>query len=221
METKPRWLKHEILNSDIDDLIATGETRITLSPVHVDGLRNLVRRASELKLTELSLGFSHLGSVDISVLEAFPNLEKLNLPDHDKGRLDFTKFKNLRSLGFKYRPPLISAFDHSGLERLNVTSYPFEDLMPISHMKNLWGLMIYGGKLKSTRGIDQLPSITRAELTMLRHLEDLEGVDKLPIGYRMTPTDKWYPDWYKVWIVGCGKITKDTPGVEFTEKGLM
>lgn len=212
---------HGISPEDMDDLAQFNPTGINMPFYKPGDLQALIDRISEFKIKLLCIGYAVEKSFDVAQLSAFKDLESLFLDVKTKGKIDFSLFPKLRELSFKYRPPLDNVFELTQLERFFISSYPYEDLVPLQHMKKLYRLDIWGGKLQSTRGIDSFPNINEIELTMCRHLHDLQDVDKVPRGRWSPKRDRFIEDALKIEITACGKITPQTHLVEYTAKGIM
>ncbi len=115
---------------------------------------------------------------DIKVIESLVNLEVLSLQFLSSKKLDFSNFKNLKTVGLTWKKGLGSLLSISSLEHLNVQNYPYENLDPISHMSNLKELYLTSRKLLTLEGIGKLTNLETLDLYNCQKLTCKADIDK-------------------------------------------
>lgn len=116
---------------------------------------------------------------DVSPIYDLPALEELDFGTVLPHRIDFTKFPVLRSARFQWRNGCESIFAASGLENLNVTSYPGTDLEPFAALSRLESLEFLRGKLIGLDGVSAMPALRYLRLGLIPSLSSLVGAEEV------------------------------------------
>ena len=116
----------------------------------------------------------------IKVIEHLPQLEVLGLQFKSQAKVDFSNFFKLRVAKLTWAKGLPSLFSVDTLEYLNVQNYPYKDLAPIEHMKQLRRLLLTSRKLESLKGIERLAALQELDLYNCQKLRSLAGTDLIP-----------------------------------------
>lgn len=122
------------------------------------------------------LEFAINKTVQLSRLARFPEIKYLSIPKKFKGLPNLRQFKKLEVLDIGYKKSMESAFECSWLKHLQLSSYPFKDLTPLSHMRDLEFLQISGRKIETLKGIGAMSALKEIEIlhaTTLKHVHDL------------------------------------------------
>lgn len=115
---------------------------------------------------------------DVRALGHLPRLEQIGLrAPYGKG-LEFSALHSLRVLKTNWRPGSESLTDCTHLEELNVTAYPYADLVPLARLKRLKKLFITSARMVSLQGADAFPSLTVLDLFRCRSLVSLVGIER-------------------------------------------
>ncbi len=117
---------------------------------------------------------------DARIVEELPNLEVLGLQIKRTKPIDFSRLPKLRVALMTWCKGLEGVFSAPGLEYLNVSNFPLEDLRPLSDLQSLRRLSLTSRKLRSLLGIAKLRLLEELDLYDCRVLEDGDGLDSLP-----------------------------------------
>lgn len=116
---------------------------------------------------------------DLSILLNLQSLEHLAVECRLTVELDVSRFKELKTLFLKWNKKFINCFSVSTLERINIKNYPFEDLIPLSHLTSLRELLITSVKLQTLQGINHLKKLQLLDLYKCNNLSSLESLSAL------------------------------------------
>ncbi|TAA71992.1 leucine-rich repeat domain-containing protein [Planococcus salinarum] len=116
---------------------------------------------------------------DVSVLHHLPTLEHIGLECNLSVELDISQFKHLRIFFSRHSKKLKKWWKVSTLERLNLTNYPFEDLMPLQQLVCLKSLQLTSTKLQTLNGINHLKNLQLLDLYSCPKLISLESLNAL------------------------------------------
>ena len=117
---------------------------------------------------------------DVRIVEELPNLEVLGLQIKRTKPIDFSRLPNLRVALLTWCKGFEGVFSVPGLEYLNVSNFPLEDLRPLSALQSLRRLSLTSRKLRSLAGIADLRLLEDLDLYDCRVLEDDDGLEILP-----------------------------------------
>lgn len=117
---------------------------------------------------------------DARIVEELPNLEVLGLQIKRTKPIDFSKLPQLRVALLTWSKGFEGVFSAPGLEYLNVSNFPLEDLRSLSALQSLRRLSLTSRKLQSLSGIADLKRLEDLDLYDCRVLEDDDGLDRLP-----------------------------------------
>ena len=117
---------------------------------------------------------------DARIVEELPNLEVLGLQIKRTKPIDFSKLPQLRVALLKWSKGFEGVFSAPGLEYLNVSNFPLEDLRSLSALQSLRRLSLTSRKLQSLSGIADLKCLEDLDLYDCRVLQDDDGLDRLP-----------------------------------------
>lgn len=115
---------------------------------------------------------------------------------------DFTQFPKLRLFDSNWRNSLKSVLESQTITSLGLGKHPFETLEPFANMPQIETLVLHYGKLKSLKGIENLPNLKELSIFSARKLESLDGIQNAP-------------KLEKAVITRCKQITPDTPFAEY------
>lgn len=128
-------------------------------------------------LEALSIGFDNF---DVSVLDCCSNLKELNIPFGFTGSIDFTRFKNLKSVHVNWENSGVeSLFDCSQLERVSIMKYSGLSLRDFEALPNLRELILYEPEVVSLEGIGSLKKLERFEVSIAKKLKELRDIENL------------------------------------------
>jgi hypothetical protein len=116
---------------------------------------------------------------DARIVEELPNLEVLGLQIKRTKPIDFSKLPKLRVALLIWCKGLEGVLSSSGIEYLNISNFPMEDLQSLSRLQSLRRLSLTSRKLKSLSGIADLQSLEELDLYDCRALEDDDGLGSL------------------------------------------
>lgn len=188
--TKPsRYYEGALLRENVV-FITSGNLKQNLEALVKEKDINTIRLTDDYKLDNLdflrSYNLDFIESIDIlsdSVInfEGVYSLRKLKRINSQNSKIDYTKFKNLKSIGLeivdKYSLEKISLL--TNLERLGLyNKYAEIDLSILSKNINLKQLNIRSSKLKSLKGLENFKELELLGLFHNRSLTSLEGISK-------------------------------------------
>ena len=116
---------------------------------------------------------------DLSVIQQLPNLKRLSLrtmPTHD---LDISQLPKLREILFPWSKKFKNWEIAVGLQYINVDKYPYNDLSPISTLKNLRRLYLESRKLESLDGLTQLNQMLQLDLYNCQKLVNIQQISQV------------------------------------------
>lgn len=116
---------------------------------------------------------------DVNVLLHLPTLEHIGLGCELSVELDISQFKHLKIFFSSHSKKLKKWWEVSTLERLNITSYPFEDLMPLQQLVALKSLQLTSTKLQTLNGINHLKNLQLLDLYSCSKLISLDSLSAL------------------------------------------
>lgn len=116
---------------------------------------------------------------DVSVLRYLPTLEHIGLGCELSVELDISQFKHLKNFFSRHSKKLKNWWEVSTLERLNLTSYPFENLIPLQQLASLKSLQLTSTKLQTLNGINHLKNLQLLDLYSCPKLISLESLNAL------------------------------------------
>ncbi|WP_428229065.1 hypothetical protein [Flavobacterium sp.] len=188
--TKPsRYYEGAIMRENVA-FITSANLKQNLEALIKEKDINTIRLTDDYKLENLdfltSYNLDFIESIDIlsdSVkdFEALYSLRNLIRINSQNSKIDYTKFKKLKSIGLeivdKYSLEKISLL--TKLERLGLyNKYAEIDLSILSKNINLKQLQIRGSKLKSLKGLENFKDLELLGLFHNRSLTSLEGISK-------------------------------------------
>ncbi|MCH4825899.1 hypothetical protein [Planococcus halocryophilus] len=116
---------------------------------------------------------------ELSVLHLLPTLEHIGLDCDLSVELDISQFKHLKNFFGRHRKKLKNWWEVSTLERLNITNYPFEDLMTLQQLVCLKSLQLTSTKLQTLSGINHLKNLQLLDLYSCPKLISFESLNAL------------------------------------------
>lgn len=188
--TKPsRYYENALVRENVV-FITSGNLKQNLEALIKEKDINTIRLTNDYKLENLDFlttyNLDFIESIDIlsdsvNDFEGLYSLRNLIRINSQKSKIDYTKFKNLKSIGLeivdKYSLEKISLV--TKLERLSLyNKYAEIDLSILSKNINLKQLKIRGGKLKSLKGLENFKDLELLGLFHNRSLTSLEGLSK-------------------------------------------
>ena len=173
---------------------------------------NYVKFANGIEFLEKLQGF---GIRDISIQLATvkdirpliylkDSLECLSLELDFTQAPDFTDFTKLWCVGTDWRAKAKSILKSKTITQLGLGKHSFETMEAFSEMPQLESLQLGYGKLKTLKGIEDLPNLSEFGVFLCRALESLIGIQHAPL---LTPE--------KTIITKCKQITPDSPYAEY------
>jgi hypothetical protein len=120
--------------------------------------------------------------VDITPLQEMHWLKGLSIGKVKlSGPFDFRKLVSLEALSVNWQPKkMVGLFEHTGLRKLLIDSYPHEDLSPLAGMTGLEFLEVRSKRaLRSIRGLQRHPRLEVLQVVFGPHLE-LGADERLP-----------------------------------------
>ena len=188
--TKPsRYYEGQLLRENVV-FITSRNLKQNLEALIKEKDINTIRLTDDYKLENLDFlttyNLDFIESIDIlsdsvNDFEGLYSLRNLIRINSQKSKIDYTKFKNLKSIGLeivdKYSLEKISLV--TKLERLGLyNKYAEIDLSILSENINLKQLQIRGSKLKSLKGLENFKDLELLGLFHNRSLTSLEGISK-------------------------------------------
>ena len=188
--TKPsRYYEGQLLRENVV-FITSRNLKQNLEALIKERDINTIRLTDDYKLENLDFlttyNLDFIESIDIlsdsvNDFEGLYSLRNLIRINSQKSKIDYTKFKNLKSIGLeivdKYSLEKISLV--TKLERLGLyNKYAEIDLSILSKNINLKQLQIRGSKLKSLKGLENFKDLELLGLFHNRSLTSLEGISK-------------------------------------------
>lgn len=115
---------------------------------------------------------------DIRIFSRLRRLEHIGLhAPYGKG-MDFSALPLLRVLKTNWRPGSNSLAGCAHLKELNVTAYPYADLVPLAQLKQLKDLRITSTRMTSLHGANAFSFLVRLDLFRCRLLTSLQGIER-------------------------------------------
>ncbi|MBV1884017.1 MAG: hypothetical protein KUG82_20425 [Pseudomonadales bacterium] len=115
---------------------------------------------------------------DINVIEALTNLEVLSVQFMSNKVIEVSSFSKLRVVMLTWKKGLTSLLSPNSIEHLNISNYPYENLLPISHLSNLKKLYLTSKKLKTLEGIENFGKLEHLDLYNCQQLISKAGINK-------------------------------------------
>ena len=138
---------------------------------------------------------------DITPLQEMSWLKGLSIGDVKlSGSFDFSKLKSLEAASVRWQPKKMAGmFEHTGIKRLLIDSYPFNDLSPFAAMTGLEVLEVRSLRaLRSLRGIEGNPRLNTFRVVFGPNLV-------------VHPADQLPPTIEKVEFYSCKSLTRIDP----------
>ncbi len=132
------------------------------------------------------------------------SLECLSLDTSFTQSPDFSTFPNLWCVGLTWRTKAKSILQSKTITQFGLEKHPFETMEIFADMPQLESLFLSYGKLKSLKGIENLPNLRKLDIAFCRTLESLDGIQNAP---KLTKE--------KTVVTKCKQITEDSPYAEY------
>jgi len=142
-----------------------------------DDLKNIDFLKDFMFLKGIDIGITDF---DISPIHELDGLEDINIPFNFGGRIDFTRFKHLKSVFINWENAGVeSLFECPQLERVSIMKYGGLSLMDFEKLPNLKELFLYEPRSISLEGIGSLEKLERLEISNAKKLKDLGDLEDL------------------------------------------
>jgi hypothetical protein len=174
-ETDTLWLREFDLANNLEDCIKSivlyGIEHIHIQTENIDFLKD-----SRLKnLKGISLQFP---VKDLSPLFLFPKLTHLSLCEKITQTFDFSKFKNLISIGGRIPKKNIHFEQLKNLKYAYLRAYPKNDLSELSNFPDLRTLNMYNLSIENFKGLEKLSNLEELIIERAGKLKTLEGIGR-------------------------------------------
>lgn len=118
----------------------------------------------------------YAGPLPISELT---HLKRLAVPFQLKQRIDFAALAQLQSCSLKWSTATHGVFDCKSLRRLYLTSLSGKKTDPLAQLATLENLELAHSGITSFGPLAELTNLKRLSLSVCRHLEGLDGIERL------------------------------------------
>ena len=112
---------------------------------------------------------------NLSFLEQFRNLKELFIKDPNKPNLNLATFKQLKILSCSWSANLNGLEDIDTLEEISLWNFGKEDLRVLDKNVSLRRIELVNPKIKSMKGIENLPNLEHIDIEKGKKLEEVES----------------------------------------------